>query len=149
MDQSYGTTRSRSGRRPPGLVQEIARAFATRFPSLADTAIEQAWGGWIAITSSWLPVAGRIGDNIYYSIACNGHGLAQAPYVGTLIADAIVDGGRHEDLQTVWQDKPRFPRTVHDGTGRTARHLAVDRFNDRLNGSRRGAPLALEVASRR
>nr|WP_238589914.1 FAD-binding oxidoreductase [Pseudonocardia sp. AL041005-10] len=92
------------------LVEELAGAFARRFPSLSDVAIERAWGGWIAITSSWLPLAGRLGDNIHYSIACNGHGLAQAPYVGTLIADAIVDGERHEDLQTLWHEKPRFPR---------------------------------------
>ncbi|MFD0899255.1 FAD-dependent oxidoreductase [Actinomadura sediminis] len=93
----------------------LAGAFGTRFPSPADVAIERAWGGWIAITSSWIPVAGRIGDEVYYSIACNGHGLAQAPYAGTLIADAIVDGERHEDLQTLWRDKSRFPRPMMKG----------------------------------
>ena len=123
----------------PGLVEELAGAFARRFPSLADVAVERAWGGWIAITSSWLPVAGRIGENLHYSIACNGHGLAQAPYVGTLIADAIVDGERHEDLEVLWHDEPRFPRPVM--MGRTGLRLiwAVDRFNDLVNGSRRNA----------
>ena len=123
----------------PGLVEELAGAFATRFPSLADVAIDRAWGGWIAITSSWLPLAGQVGDDIYYSIACNGHGLAQAPYIGTLIADAIVDGERHEDLQTLWQEKPSFPRPMMmNGAGLRA-IWAVDRFNDLVNGSRRRA----------
>ena len=125
----------------PGLVEELAGAFATRFPSLADVAIDRAWGGWIAITSSWLPLAGQVGDDIYYSIACNGHGLAQAPYIGTLIADAIVDGERHEDLQTLWQEKPSFPRPMMmSGAGLRA-IWAVDRFNDLVNGSRRRARL--------
>jgi len=123
----------------PTLVEELAGAFAMRFPSLADVAVERAWGGWIAITSSWLPVAGRIGDNIHYSIACNGHGLAQAPYVGTLIADAIVDGERHEDLQTLWHDKPKFPRPMMMGRLGLRTVWAVDRFNDLVNGSRRNA----------
>lgn len=123
----------------PGLVEELARAFALRFPSLADVEVERAWGGWIAITSSWLPVAGRIGDDITYAIACNGHGLAQAPYVGTLLADAIVDGDRHPDLAPLWQDRPRFPRPMMMGRLGLRTIWAVDRFNDRVNGSRRNA----------
>ncbi|NBH12062.1 FAD-dependent oxidoreductase [Amycolatopsis sp. SID8362] len=123
----------------PELVEELAGAFATRFPALSDLAIERAWGGWIAITSSWLPLAGRLGDNIHYSIACNGHGLAQAPYVGTLIADAIVDGERHEDLQTLWAAKPKFPRPMMMGRLGLRTIWAVDRFNDLINGSRRNA----------
>ena len=121
------------------LVEELANAFATRFPSLSDVAVERAWGGWIAITLSWLPVAGTIGDNIHYSIACNGHGLAQAPYVGTLIADTIVDGERHEDLQAVWHDKPRFPRPMMMSRSGLRLIWAVDRFNDTVNGSKRNA----------
>lgn len=123
----------------PGLVEELAGAFARRFPSLADVAVERAWGGWIAITSSWLPLAGRIGDNVHYSIACNGHGLAQAPYVGTLIADAIVDGERHPDLETLWQEKPRFPRPMMMGRTGLRTIWAVDRLSDLVNGSRRNA----------
>lgn len=123
----------------PGLVEELAGAFARRFPSLADVAVERAWGGWIAITSSWLPLAGGIGDDITYSIACNGHGLAQAPYVGTLVADAIVDGVRHEDLQALWHDEPRFPRPVMMSRAGLRTIWAVDRFNDLVNGSRRNA----------
>ncbi|PWN02948.1 FAD-dependent oxidoreductase [Nocardioides silvaticus] len=123
----------------PGLVEELTKAFALRFPSLADVRVERAWGGWIAITSSWLPVAGRIGDRVHYSIACNGHGLAQAPYVGTLIADAIVEGARHPDLETLWQEKPKFPPPMMMGRLGLRLIWAVDRFNDRVNGSKRNA----------
>ncbi len=123
----------------PGLVAELAHAFATRFPALSDVAVARAWGGWIAITSSWLPLAGRIDDNILYSIACNGHGLAQAPYLGSLMADLIVDGKPHEDLQALWQQKPKFPPPMMIGPWGLRTIWAVDRFNDLVNGSRRNA----------
>jgi glycine/D-amino acid oxidase-like deaminating enzyme len=123
----------------PGLVEELATAFATRFPALADVAVERAWGGWIAITSSWLPLAGQIDESILYSIACNGHGLAQAPYVGSLLADLIVDGEPPEDLRILWQKKPRFPRPLMMGRLGLRTIWAVDRFNDLVNGSRRNA----------
>lgn len=121
------------------LVDELAGAFATRFPSLADVKVDRAWGGWIAITSSWLPVAGRIGDDVVYSIACNGHGLAQAPYVGSMIADLIVDKEMPEDLEVLWRDTPKFPRPMMMSRLGLRTIWAVDRFNDRINGSRRHA----------
>ena len=126
----------------PGLVDELADAFAIRFPALSDVAVERAWGGWIAITSSWLPLAGHVGGNVFYSIACNGHGLAQAPYVGSLIADLIVDGERPEDLDVLWADEPTFPRPLMMGRLGLRIIWAVDRFNDAINGSRRRARAA-------
>ncbi|MGW0697807.1 NAD(P)/FAD-dependent oxidoreductase [Streptomyces sp. NPDC002867] len=121
------------------VVAELARAFETRFPALADVAAARAWGGWIAITSSWLPLAGNIGDSVFYSVACNGHGLAQAPYLGSLIPDLIVDGEQHEDLKTLWAKKSTFPRPLMMGAPGLRTIWAVDRFNDRINGSRRNA----------
>lgn len=123
----------------PALVAELADAFATRFPALADVAVERAWGGWIAITPTMLPVAGRIGADVYYSVACNGHGLAQAPYVGSLIGDLIADGTRPADLDVLWADKPEFPRPMMMSRLGLRAIWAVDRFNDRINGSRRNA----------
>ncbi len=90
-------------------------------------------------TSSWLPLAGQIEDNVFYSIACNGHGLAQAPYVGSLVADLIVDGERPEDLEVLWAREPKFPRPMMMGRLGLRTIWAVDRFNDLINGSRRNA----------
>ncbi|WP_036227610.1 FAD-binding oxidoreductase [Marmoricola sp. URHB0036] len=123
----------------PGLVQELADAFHTRFPSLADVKVARAWGGWIAITSSWISLAGALGDSVYYSICCNGHGLAQAPYVGSLIADYIADGTMHEDLECIWLAKPKFPPFMMMGRVGLRTIWAVDRFGDLVNGSRRRA----------
>ncbi|MFM9372983.1 NAD(P)/FAD-dependent oxidoreductase [Streptomyces sp. Da 82-17] len=117
------------------VVADLARAFERRFPALADVAAARAWGGWVAITSSWLPVAGKVGDNVFYSAACVGHGLAQAPYVGSLIADLIVDGEQHEDLRSIWAQKPKFPPPLMMGPLGLRTVWAVDRFNDLINGS--------------
>lgn len=123
----------------PAMVKELAEAFAMRFPALADLSIDRAWGGWIAITSTWLPLAGQLGEDVFYSIACNGHGLAQAPYVGSLMADLSVDGKRHEDLEVLWKKAPKFPRPMMMGPLGLRTIWAVDRFNDVVNGSRRRA----------
>ena len=42
---------------------------------------------WVWIV--WLPVAGESGPGVFYALGYNGHGLAQAPYVGTLMADRL------------------------------------------------------------
>jgi len=129
-----------------GLVEELASAFAIRFPALADVKVERAWGGWIAITSSWLSVAGQLEDKVFYSIACNGHGLTQAPYVGSLIADRIVDGYSPADLDVIWLEKPKFPPFFLMGRPGVRTIWAVDRVCDVFNGSRRRARRAAALA---
>lgn len=122
----------------PSVVQELADELSTRFPSLSDVAIERTWGGWIGITSSWLSLAGQVGSNVYYSLACNGHGLAQAPYVGRMLADYIVDDQMPEDLAGIWEDAARYSPSMSlllQPLGLRAA-WGLDRFNDLFNGSR-------------
>ncbi|CCH78525.1 conserved hypothetical protein [Nostocoides japonicum T1-X7] len=117
----------------PSLVRDLAKAVDEMFPSLAGLAVERAWGGWIAITASWLSVAGRVEDNVYYSIGCNGHGLCQAPYIGSLIADLIVDGRAPEDLDVVWTDTNKFPPIVLLDPVSLRTIWALDRVGDAVN----------------
>ncbi|MGN6161924.1 MAG: NAD(P)/FAD-dependent oxidoreductase [Marmoricola sp.] len=119
----------------PGMMQELAETFYKRFPTLSDVPIARCWGGWISFSSSWTTVAGCVGDDVYYSSSCNGHGLAQAPYLGSLIADAIVDGKRSEDLESVWEVKSAYaPSPVINPFGLRATWL-FDRVGDLFNGS--------------
>ena len=48
-------------RRQPdrAVFDDIVRGFRDRFPTLGDVAMRHCWGGWIAMTPSWLPVAGE------------------------------------------------------------------------------------------
>ncbi|MEV5513268.1 hypothetical protein AB0L50_10130 [Streptomyces flaveolus] len=50
-----------------------------------------------------------------------------------------MDGEQHEDLKALWVKKPKFPRPVTMGAPGLRTIWAVDRFNDRVNGSRRNA----------
>lgn len=116
----------------PEVVADVVAGFHERFPSLRDVPAARAWGGWIAMTPSWLPVAGEAGANVSYALGYNGHGLAQAPYLGTLMAERLASGTIHDDLGTLWRDAPRFaPAPLFT---RPALRLgwAIDRASDRL-----------------
>jgi glycine/D-amino acid oxidase-like deaminating enzyme len=71
----------------------IEGAFRDRFPQLHDVEIARFWGGWIAMTMHTLPVIGRTGarKSIHYALGYNGHGLATASLMGTLLADGLTD----------------------------------------------------------
>ncbi len=135
----FGTRRLRTapgalGAREPddAVVADLVRGFHERFPSLSDIAPRRAWGGWIAMTSSLLPVAGEAAKNVFYAIGCNGHGLAQSPYLGTLLADRLAGDRMHDDLAAVWRARPRFaPPVLSAPTLHAA--WTVDRIADRLH----------------
>jgi glycine/D-amino acid oxidase-like deaminating enzyme len=120
----------------PKVVADIVRGFHERFPSLRDIAPQHAWGGWIAMTPSWLPVAGEAAPNVLYAVGYNGHGLAQAPYLGTLLADRLAGDEPHDDLRAVWRARPRFaPAPLFSGAALRA-GWAIDRISDRLSSPR-------------
>lgn len=113
------------------IVADLVRAFRTRFPTLSDIEPAKAWGGWIGMTPAILSVVGEISPRVLYVNACNGHGLAQAAYLGHHIGDYLSDKGMHEDLQVVWRPKPRFaPGVVYPPMLRLA--WLADRITDRL-----------------
>lgn len=128
----------RGGRPDPSIVADLVRGFRVRFPSLQDVAIRRAWGGWIGVTPSWLPVAGDVGPRVSYGIACNGHGLGQAPYLGTLLADRLAGGEAQEDLRAIWRDRPRFTPGVLCSAPAVRAAWTRDRIADRLNRRRGG-----------
>lgn len=113
------------------VVNDLINGFHQRFPSLSYLAPQRAWGGWVAMTS-FLPVAGEAAKNVFYAVSCNGHGLAQSPYVGTLLADALAGDEPHEDLQTLWRPRPpRVPSFVLS-TPLFEAGWALDRITDRF-----------------
>jgi glycine/D-amino acid oxidase-like deaminating enzyme len=76
----------------------LESAFRDRFPMLDDAPIECFWGGWIGMTLEFLPLCGTTGrhGNVHHGVAYNGHGIAQASYMGRLLADAV-SGTPNED----------------------------------------------------
>lgn len=118
------------------VVADLVRGFRERFPTLTDVAPARAWGGWIGITPSNMAVVGQATPRVYYSMACNGHGLPQAPYLGSLLADYMSGEGMHDDLSAVWRTSRRFaPGIVNPVTLRLG--WAADRLGDSLDRLRR------------
>ena len=72
-----------------GRAAEILRAGMVRtFPELSHTAVDYSWGGNVAFSRDQMPRAGRL-DDLYYSGAYCGHGVAMATYLGEQIARRI------------------------------------------------------------
>jgi glycine/D-amino acid oxidase-like deaminating enzyme len=59
----------------------LAQGMAEVFPALANTPIECAWGGRVAIALDQMPHAGRL-DGLHYALAYAGHGVAMSSWLG-------------------------------------------------------------------
>ena len=78
------------GARDPADVEALVRPNLIKtFPQLKDVKIDYAWTGNFLLTLSRLPQVGRIGDNIYYSQGCSGHGVTYTHLAGKILAEAI------------------------------------------------------------
>ncbi|KWX25844.1 oxidoreductase [Mycolicibacterium wolinskyi] len=112
------------------VVDDLLHGFRERFPGLHDIKPQRAWGGWIGMSSTWLPVAGEASPNVLYSLACNGHGFAQAQYVGHMLAGTLSGEPTPQDLKTIWHTGRFWPSFVSS----PALHLGWlgDRLADRL-----------------
>jgi len=89
------------------------------------------------MTFSWLPVIGEAAPNVFYSTGYNGHGLAQAPYLGTLLADRIAGLQTHDDLRVLWRRSPSFAPALLFSPPVLRAGWAIDRLYDRLWATRR------------
>lgn len=78
------------GARDPGQIESLIRPKMLKtFPQLKDVKIEFGWTGNFSLTLTRLPQAGRIGNNIYYSQGCSGHGVTYTHLAGRIMAEAI------------------------------------------------------------
>jgi glycine/D-amino acid oxidase-like deaminating enzyme len=113
----------------------IVRGFRDRFPALAKLGVARFWGGWIAMTLSFLPSIGTHGKGSrhWHALGYNGHGVAQATAVGEILADRI--NGRDNEWARVFP-KPAPTLPPEPFLWLTARGLlalfgAIDRVTDR------------------
>lgn len=78
------------GARDPADIEAIIRPKMLKtFPQLKDVKIDYTWTGNFLLTLSRLPQVGRIGDNVYYSQGCSGHGVTYTHLAGKLLAEAL------------------------------------------------------------
>lgn len=76
----------------PNAFAAIEGAFRERFPMLSSTRVAHFWGGWLGFTLDLLPQLGVEGShaNVHFGVGFNGHGIAQATLVGSMIAERIL-----------------------------------------------------------
>jgi gamma-glutamylputrescine oxidase len=74
----------------PADIKRFVRKYMLRvYPQLADTNIDYAWGGTLAVTINRLPTFGRLEGDVYYAQGYSGSGVALASMGGKLVAEAI------------------------------------------------------------
>ncbi len=78
------------GARDPADIESIIRPKMLKtFPQLASIRTDFAWTGNFLMTLSRLPQVGRLGNNIYYSQGCSGHGVTYTHVAGKVLAEAL------------------------------------------------------------
>lgn len=78
------------GARDPSNIEAIIRPKMLKtFPQLKNVKIDYAWTGNFLLTLSRLPQVGRLGDNIYYSQGCSGHGVTYTHLAGKVLGEAL------------------------------------------------------------
>ena len=82
-----------------GWMESVLETACPRFPWLADVPLDRAacWAGTYEITPDYLPILGAHPDAVGWVDAAgfSGHGVMQAPEIGRLIAEEVVDGEAH------------------------------------------------------
>jgi len=69
----------------------LRRGMIAVYPQLRDTKVEYVWGGTLDFALDILPHAGQL-DGMYFSLGYAGHGVAMSTYLGTKMAELILDG---------------------------------------------------------
>ena len=86
-------------RRFPADIKGFVRKYMLRvYPQLAETRIDYAWGGTLAITMNRLPAFGRLGANGFYAQGFSGQGVALTSLAGKLIAEAAAGTAERFDV---------------------------------------------------
>jgi len=84
---------------PSDIASFVRKPMLQVYPQLADTRIDYAWGGALAVTLNRMPHFGRIGKhNTYFAQGYSGQGVAMATLAGKLVAEAIAGEAEKFDL---------------------------------------------------
>ena len=84
---------------PSDIASFVRKPMLQVYPQLADTRIDYAWGGTLAVTLNRMPHFGRLGrHNTYFAQGYSGQGVAMATLAGKMISDAIAGEAESFDL---------------------------------------------------
>jgi sarcosine oxidase subunit beta len=99
-------------------LEKLIEKAIQRAPILEEAEIGRGWGGLYAITPDDNPIIGPLpgAGGFYCAIGFSGHGFQQAPTVGRILADLILDGQTDFDLGPFAHD--RFDKVTGKGETR-------------------------------
>jgi sarcosine oxidase subunit beta len=88
-------------------LEKVIDAAIRRAPILENAEILRGWGGLYAITPDDNPIIGQLPDldGFYCAIGFSGHGFQQAPTVGRILSELILDGQTGFDLSPYRHDR--------------------------------------------
>ena len=93
----YGFQFAPALRCPESLRERMKHAhellFRARFPMLGQVTLEHFWAGFLSLTQNGAPGWGRLSENVYAAVNCNGVGIAKQTAAGALIAELASDTG--------------------------------------------------------
>ena len=85
----FGGGENYSSRFPKDLKSFVRRHMLKIYPQLADTRIDYAWGGTLAVTFNRMPYFARPAPGVITAAGYSGHGVALATLGGQILAEAI------------------------------------------------------------
>lgn len=92
---------------PADIAAFVRKHIVDVFPSLAETAIDYAWGGAVGVTMNRLPHMGRKG-NVFFAHGFSGHGALVTTLAGELLAEAVTGTMERFDVFANLPQRP-FP----------------------------------------
>lgn len=93
----FGGGESNAGRVPKDVARTVRPHMLEIYPQLADAKIAHGWGGVVSVTAPRLPYVREIAPGVWAAGGYSGQGVALAPFVGKLLAEAAL--GRPQRLK--------------------------------------------------
>ena len=104
----FGGGESYRRRFPTDIAGLVRKCMLRIYPELADTPIDYAWGGTLAITLNRMPDFGRLSSRVFYAHGYSGHGVPTATLAGKLLAEAVSGSAERFDIMAGVPSR-RFP----------------------------------------
>jgi gamma-glutamylputrescine oxidase len=92
----FGGGESTVGRIPADVRSFVRRHLVEVYPQLDEVTLTHGWGGIVSVTAPRLPYVRQIAPGVWAAGGYSGQGLALAPFIGKLMAEAAL--GRPERL---------------------------------------------------
>jgi glycine/D-amino acid oxidase-like deaminating enzyme len=150
----YGADMDTRHMRNEHVFDQIRGAWREFFPMWADLDFTHAYGGCVAITSTFLPYVGSLGGGVFYGYGYNGHGVAPSHTVGRTLCDLVLErDSEYTGLVFVDQEKePRVPPEPLAFLGTRLTMALLERQDRRMDsggGVGEMDPLMLRLMNRR